>query len=209
MRRTYPHVSTSTIARQLRRTVQSIHGRAAVLGLHKSAAYLASPDACRLRRGDGVGAQFRFQQGQVPANKGVRRPGWSAGRMKETQFKPGARSGKSAQLWMPIGSTRLMDGYVYVKVADVPNVPYTVNWLPLHVIEWERVHGPLPAGHCLRFKDGNRAHVDLANLELQTRGENLRRNSMHNLPKPLADTIRVLGALNRQLRRRTQSAEQH
>ena len=37
---------------------------------------------------------------------------------------------------MPIGSTRLMDGYVYFKVADVPNVPYTVNWLPLSVTDW-------------------------------------------------------------------------
>jgi len=57
------------------------------MGLTKSAAYLASPAACRLRKGDNVGAARRFRPGHVPANKGLRRPGWSTGRMAETQFK--------------------------------------------------------------------------------------------------------------------------
>jgi hypothetical protein len=104
---------------------------------------------------------------------------------------------------MPIGSTRLIDGYVYVKVADVRNVPWTVNWLLLHVLEWERAHGPVPAGHCVSFKDGDRLHVDLSNLELLNRGDRMRRNSIHRLPAPLKQTIRVLGALTRHIRRRT------
>ena len=203
LRRTYPHAPTAAIARQLRRTYHAICGRASQLGLHKSAAYLASPHACRLRRGDNVGARFRFPKGHVPANKGLRRPGWSAGRMRETQFKPGHRSN-----WMPIGSTRLVDGYVYVKIADVPHVSWTVNWRALHILNWERVHGPMPAGHCLWFTDGNRLHVDVANLELHTRAENMARNSVHNLPEPLAKTIQLLGALTRQIRRRTRDAEQ-
>jgi hypothetical protein len=87
-------------------------------------------------------------------------------------------------------------------------MPYTVNWLPLHIIEWERVNGPLPKGHCLWFKDGNRLNVDVANLELHTRAENMRRNSIHNLPQPLAETIQLLGALNRQIRRRTKAHEE-
>lgn len=204
LRRIYPHTRTATVARQLRRTYAAICGRAKLLGLHKSAAYLASPDACRLRRGDNVGARFRFPKGHVPANKGLRRPGWSPGRMRETQFKKGGLPRNT----MPIGSTRLCDGYVYVKVANVRHVPHTVNWLPLHILEWERVHGPLPAGHCLWFKDGDRLHVDLANLELHTRAENMARNSVHNLPEPLAEAVQLLGALTRKLRRRTRDAEQ-
>jgi hypothetical protein len=199
----YPHESTAAIARCLRRSLTATHARAGKLGLRKTTAYLASPDACRLRRGDNPGVPFRYPKGHVPANKGLRRPGWSAGRMRETQFKPGVPSWRT----MPIGSTRLVDGYVYVKVADVPNVPYTVNWLPLHILEWERVHGPLPAGHCLWFTDGDRRHVDVANLELHTRRENMARNSVHNLPQPLKDTVQLLGALNRQIRRRTRDGE--
>jgi hypothetical protein len=204
----YPHEPTPAIARAVRRSVRAVYARANLLGLTKSAEYLASPHACRLRRGDRVGAAFRFTKGHVPANNGLRRPGWGPGRMKETQFKKGTRDGAAATHWMPIGSTRLVDGYVYVKVADVPSVPYTVNWLPLHILEWERVNGPLPAGHCLRFRDGDRRHIDLTNLELLTRTENMRRNSVHTLPTPLAETIHLLGALTRQIRRRTKAHEE-
>jgi len=207
LRRTYPHAPTPVVARQLRRSVHAIYVRAGAMGLHKSAAYMASPDAYRFRRGQGVGEAFRFQPGHVPANKGLRRPGWAPGRMKQTQFKPGARSGKAAQHWLPIGSTRLMDGYVYVKVADVPNVPYTVNWLPLHILEWERVHGPMPAGHALAFRNRDRTDARLENLELITRRELMARNSVHRLPPALKQTVMLLGALNRQVRRRTRDAE--
>jgi len=209
LRRRYPHTRTSTLAQQLRRSLSSVYVRAAGLGLHKSAAYLASPDACRLRRvGDEhPGKATQYRKGNVPLNKGLRRPGWSPGRMRETQFKKGSRSGKAAQHWMPIGSTRLIDGYVYVKVADVPSVPYTVNWLPLHILEWERVNGPLPAGSVLVFRNHERMDIRLANLECITRRELMARNTVHNLPKPLAQAVQLLGALNRQLRRRTRDGK--
>lgn len=205
LRRLYPDTPTQALARQLRRSLSATYMRARILGVAKSAAYRLSPHACRLRRGDNVGARFRYPKGHVPANKGLRRPGWSPGRMRETQFKKGTLNGHAAAHLMPIGSTRLVDGYVYVKVAAVTNVPYTVNWLPLHILEWERVNGPLPAGHCLWFTNGDRTDVRLDNLELHTRAENMRRNSIHNLPAPLAETIQLLGALNRQIRRKAKA----
>lgn len=206
LRRIFPDTPTATVARQLCRTIGAVAGRAKFLGVNKSAAYLASPHACRLRRGDHVGARFRYQPGHVPANKGLRRPGYSRGRgrMRETQFKKGVPSGNT----MPIGSTRLCDGYIYVKVAAVPNVPYMVNWLPLHIIEWERVNGRLPAGHALVFRNGDRTDVRLENLECITRRELMARNSVHTLPKALKQTVQLLGALNRQIRRRSRDAEQ-
>lgn len=87
----YPHEPTAPIAKALRRSVSAVYLRAKLLGLAKSAAYLASPAACRLRRGDQVGAAFRYPKGHVPANKGLRRPGWAPGRMSETQFRKGVR----------------------------------------------------------------------------------------------------------------------
>lgn len=202
MRKRYPHDPTPAIARALRRTIYSIYGRADKLELTKSATYLASPSACRLRRGNNVGAAFRFQKGHVPANKGLRRPGWSAGRMKETQFKKGYR-----QRWRPVGSTRLVDGYVYRKVSDTPNVSWTKNWKPDHVLAWTSAHGSIPAGHALAFKNGDRTDIRLDNLECISRRELMTRNSVHNLPKPLAKTIQLLGALNHQICRRTRSDE--
>jgi hypothetical protein len=205
MRVRYPHEPTPTVARELRRTVESVYARADKLGLKKSAAYLSSPHACRLRRGDNVGARFRYRKGHVPANKGLRRPGWGPGRMKEHQFREGMRSGRAASLYMPIGSTRLIDGYVYQKISDIPNVPYTVNWKPQHHLLWAAAHGPVPPGHALAFKNGDRTDVRLDNLECIPRRELMLRNTVHNYPKPLAETIQLLGALTNRIRRRTAS----
>lgn len=205
LRARYPHESTAALARDLRRTTSSVYQRAKMLRLAKSAAYLASPAACRLRRGDNVGAAFRFGKGHVPANKGLRRPGWGPGRMKATQFKKGTRNGTAAEHHMPVGSTRLCDGYVYRKVADTPNVPWTRNWTLEHRLVWEAAHGSVPRGHALAFKNGDRTDVRLDNLECITRGALMARNTVHNLPKPLAQTIQLLGALNRQIRRRSET----
>jgi hypothetical protein len=203
LRRTFPHVRTAVLAEQLRRSAIAVSARASLLGLYKSAAYLASPDACRLRRGDKVGASYRYPKGHVPANKGLRRPGWSAGRMKETQFT----RGQANHNVMPIGSTRLIDGYVYRKVSAVRYVPYTVNWKPEHRLIWTAAHGPIPRGRALRFRNGNRLDVRLDNLELISRRALMARNTVHNLPKPLARAVQLLGALNRKLRRRSRDGE--
>lgn len=203
LRRRYPHERTATLAAAINRTIESVYNRAQILGLEKSAAYLASPDACRLRRGDNVGAAFRFKKGQTPANKGLRRPGWSPGRMKETQFKKGV-----ATNWHPVGATRLVDGYLYRKISDVRNVPWTRNWRQEHYLIWESAHGPIPKGHNVGFKNGDRTDIRLDNLELVSRRENMARNTVHNLPRPLAQTVQLLGALNRQIRRRTNASEE-
>jgi HNH endonuclease len=193
---TYPSVSTEELAQRLRRSVAAIYGRAALMGLHKSEEYLAGPHACRLRRGDDVGAACRFQRGHVPANKGLRRPGWSRGRMAETQFKPGARP----HTWKPIGSTRLTrDGYLQRKISDTGYPPK--DWVGVHILLWEEAHGPIPKGHALVFKDRNKSHICLDNLELITRRELMRRNTIHHYPPELADVIRLGATLKRKLRR--------
>lgn len=165
IRTLYPDTSTETLARRMGRTLASTYNRARTLGLWKSEAYLASPAACRLRRGDNVGAAHRFRKGQVPPNKGLRRPGWAPGRMQETQFK----KGQVSKNWKPIGSTRLVDGYHYTKVSDVPHSPWTVNWKPTHILRWEAVHGPVPKGQCLKSLDGDRLNIDLSNWILVPR----------------------------------------
>lgn len=210
----YPHERTSSIARDMRRSAPAVYNRARILGLSKSAEYLASPDACRLRRGDNVGAAFRFKKGLVPFNKGLRRPGWARGRMKETWFKKGERRGVAARNWRPVGTILTdADGYLRIKVREAkPGEAYGFGncgvWPLLHRHVWERTHGPIPPGHAVVFKNGIKTDVRLDNLELLTRRQLMARNSVHNLPKPLASTIQLLGALNRQIRKRTKAHEE-
>ncbi len=211
----FPHEATSKLARDLRRSVAAVYNRAYnTFALSKTSAYLASAEACRLRRGDNVGAGTRFPKGHVPVNKGLRRPGWGPGRMKETQFKPGVRQGVAARNWRPIGTILVdPDGYLRIKVREARRgEPYGFGnsrvWPQLHRQVWERAHGPVPPGHRVAFKNGDRSDVRLDNLELLTRRELMARNTIHTLPKPLAKTIQLLGALERQIRRRTSHEEQ-
>ncbi len=81
--RLYPDMPTADIAKQLGMTVERVYSKANLLGLKKSEAYLASPAACRLRKGDGVGAATRFKPGQHSWNKALK--GLNLG-CSETQF---------------------------------------------------------------------------------------------------------------------------
>ena len=127
--------------------------------------------------------------------------------MKETQFKLGQRSGEAARHYMPIGSARLVDGYLYRKIADVPNVSWTRNWMLDHRRIWTEAYGPAPRGHAVVFRNGDRTDVRLANLECIPRRELMARNTIHNLPPSLAQTIQLLGALNRKVHRRRAHAD--
>jgi hypothetical protein len=203
----YPHESTATLARELRRTVLAVYGKVALLGLRKSAEYLASPDACRLRRGDEVGKAYRFKKGHTPANKGTRRPGCAPGRMAETQFRQGERSGRAARLYKPIGSESVSkDGYVMRKVNG--DLPFHRRWRFVHRLVWEEANGPVPKGHAIVFRNGDKRDTRLENLECISRKELMARNTVHNLPKPLVETIRQLGSLNRQIRQRSSNGEE-
>lgn len=196
LRTQYADTPTHNLARSIGRSESAVYGRAATLGFKKSEVYLAGPDACRLRRGDNVGAARRYLPGHVPANKGLRRPGFAPGRMAQTQFKPGARP----HTWKPIGTTRLSkDGYLQRKVSDTGYPPR--DWVGEHILIWQQAHGPVPKGFAVAFKDGNKAHLDLDNFELISRRELMRRNTIHKYPPELAEVIRLGASLKRQIRK--------
>lgn len=218
LRAQYPDALAKDIAQQLGRPLAAIYQRARALGLSKSEAFKASPLSSRLRRGDEVGKATRFQPGQVSHNKGLRRPGWSPGRMKETQFKKGALTGRARQLLKPVGTERISkDGYLERKTHN--NIPADATraeanrlrqrrWRAVHLIVWEAANGPVPRGHAIVFVNRDKTDIRLDNLACITRRALMLRNSLHNLPAPLPQTIQLLGALKRQIRRRTRAEEQ-
>lgn len=208
LRAHYPHEPTAPLARRLRRSLQATYTRARLLQLDKSAAYLASPAACRLRRNgdEHPGRATQFAKGHVPANKGLRRPGWSPGRMRETQFKKGQRSGIAVRLWKPIGTERISNGYLERKINN--DWPLQARWRAVHLLVWEAAHGPVPPGYAVTFRDGDKTHIRLENLTLISRRDLMARNSVHNLPPSLKASIQLLGALHRQINQRTDDAQQ-
>lgn len=213
LRRNYADSRTEDLAAVLDRDLQHVYAKAMKLGLAKSAAYLASPAACRLRRGDDVGKQHRFQKGQVPANKGLRRPGWAPGDMAKTQFKKG-RPACEARNYVPIGSLRLSkDGYLERKVTDDPTLVPARRWVGVHRLVWMETHGQIPPKHIVAFKPGRRttdpALITLDALELITLAENMRRNTLHNYPREIVQVHQLRGAITRQINKRAKAEETH
>lgn len=207
LRRDYPHLPTAHIAARLGRSVGQVYRAAERQGLRKSDAYLASPAACRLRRGNNVGAAHRLTKGFTPWNKGL--PG-STGQHPNSaahHFQPG-RPAHEARNYRPIGSLRLSkDGYLERKVTDDPALYPARRWVAVHRLVWEAAHGPIPAGHAVVFRPGRKAtepeRITLDALELVTRAELMRRNSYHtNLPPELARVVQLRGALTRQINKR-------
>lgn len=195
LRRLYHNTRTDAIAARLGRAVNTVYAKASGMGMRKSAAYLASPEACRLRRGGGIGERSRFRPGHIPLNKGIK--GWQAGgRSVLTQFKPGNRSKRWDLDGYAVGALRVTsDGYIDMKADERPR-----SWKKLHVILWEEAHGAVPIGHVLRFKDGDALNVELGNIELVSRADLMRRNTIHNLPSALKSSIQLLGRLKRRIR---------
>lgn len=205
--RLYADTPTRDMALLLGRSLSSVYGTARGAGLRKSAEYLASPSACRLRReASPASISTRFKPGQVPANKGLRRPGWAPGRMASTQFKPGQRSGAAAENWHPIG-TILVDGEGYQRIkiregkkAEATGFGNMRIWPLLNRQVWEQHHGPIPPKHAVVFKDRDRANCDIDNLECISRRDLMLRNSSQRWGKEMFEVIQLRGALNRRVR---------
>lgn len=200
LRRLYAETPDAELQRRLKRSRCSIYNAAHLQGLRKSKAYMARELARLGRQLTISGRAHHFPKGHVPLNKGMRRPGWYAGRMRETQFKKGQWPINKDPGFYVLGALRVnADGYIDMRVSFAAGAR---GWRGLHQIIWEDVNGPVPAGHVVRFKDRDRDNVVLDNLELLSRRENCLRNSIHNLPQPLVTTIQLLGALKRTLNRR-------
>lgn len=187
--RLYPDMETKALAEHFGRSVNAIYDQAFALGLQKSAELKAAVQARTTLNLTEVGKANRFHSAQTPWNKGKK--GWCGEGCERTQFK----KGQIPKNWKPLGYERIStDGYLERKVRDLQGGK---NYRSVHLILWESVNGPLPPGHAVVFKDGNKQNITLDNLELVSRAELMRRNTRHNLPPELNAVIQLRGVLNR------------
>jgi len=199
LRRLYAHTSTAEVARVLGFRVRPVYAKANTLGLNKSAAFLASERSGRLGKGTTKGKPTWFAKGHVPHNKGKAMAPEVKAKCAATMFKPGNRP----TTWMPVGSTRInADGYLEMKVADTGYPPH--DWKGVHRLRWEEAHGPIPAGMIVVFRNGNKADLDLANLELVTRAQLMSRNTIANYPPALRGVVKLIAKTRRAIHEREQ-----
>lgn len=191
----YANTPTVDLCAMLDRTDRTIYNKAIELGLKKSPEFIRAEAVKRLTGPRSVAC--RFQKGVTPWNKGARYV--AGGRSPETRFKEGHKP----HTWKPVGSERIdKDGYITRKVSDTG--VKRDDWKLVHVYVWEQANGAIPAGHAVVFKDGNKQNAVLENLELVSRVELMRRNTVHRLPKELAELAQLRGVLNRQINKRVE-----
>jgi hypothetical protein len=176
LRLLYAENANAALAKILRRTPVSIYYRARLLGLRKSPQYIREVLEALCERLQLSG--------------------------RETQFRKGHRS----HTWKPVGSHRVnAEGYLDRKVADTGYPPR--DWVGVHRLVWIEHHGPIPPGFIVRFKPGFRTarleEITVDRLELISRQENMRRNTVHRLPNALKRAVQLRGALIREINRRS------
>lgn len=142
--------------------------------------------------GINCGRTGHFSAGQKPWNtgtKGVMQP-------NRTSFK----KGQACATAHPLGHERLSkNGYIEIKIAETnPYTGHKTRYKLKHLHLWEQANGPVPKGHCLRFKDGDITNIQPNNLELITRAENAVLNNLkyNATPAELQPTVRLLTKLH-------------
>jgi hypothetical protein len=213
LRSMYPQAHGEDVAAWLGRSIGQVYAAAKAACIKKSDEYLSSVSSGRIQRGKQNAAMIatRFQPGQEPWNKGTHY--MAGGRSAETRFKKGSMSGAAQHKYVPIGTHRLSkDGYLERKLTDDPKLYPARRWVPVARIVWEAEHGPIPAGHMVIFKPGQRTavleQITADRLECISRAENARRNHPRSRSPELARLVQLKGAITRQVNRITREANE-
>lgn len=198
----YPNTDTAELAAALGLTTTQLYHRARKLKLRKSPEFMTELTRRAAENAVKNGTATRFQPGQKPWNKGIPFP--SKGRAPETQFKPKSLPHN----YRPLGSERTSkEGYLQRKMTETGYPPK--DWVPVHHLVWKESGNDIPKGHRVVFRDGNKRNFAIANLELVTVAEMMRRNSYHNYGPEVAAVVQLRGAITRQInKRKRQSDEQ-
>ncbi len=131
------------------------------------------------------GLNGQFKKGNIPHNKGKRQNDYmsieSIEKTKATRFKKGNIPANHRD----VGSERITkDGYIEIKIKE-PN-----KWQLKHRYIYEKKYGKIPKGYNLIFLDGNRKNIDLSNLKLVSKSEDLimNKNKLFTTDKNITNT---------------------
>ena len=185
LRARYPDTDTGALAAELGRSVYSIHQKANVLGLKKTAGFVRAQVLVN-------GAASRFRRGHVTWNKG--RQYDAGGRSHTTRFRPGHQPHNTRD---DKAMTRRSDGYWYIRISPS-------KWILYHRYLYEKTHGiTLVSTDVVCFRDGNQDNLDPENLILTDRRGHMLINTIHRYPEDVKTAIRSLTKLKKAIRHAT------
>lgn len=175
------------IAKELGRSKFGIQNRCIKLGLKL-------PKEIKIARNN------YFSKGHEPANKGKKQVEFmtpeAIEKTKATRFKKGQKPHNTLPgIFIVTIRTDYKRGTKakYIKLGDM-------KYQELHRYNWEKKYGKVPKGMCIAFKDRNSLNCNIENLELITREENMRRNTINRYPMEIKTSIRTLSKLNKKIK---------
>jgi hypothetical protein len=196
----FSNTQSNKIAGELGKPVYAIYNLAFRLGLKKSEAYLKTPDAGRIQKGERISASTEFRKGLVPANKGKKLCEFMSEdgikRSTATRFKKGN---------VPHNAKGHFDGEITIRKCKGRPYKYIRieigKWRELHRVMWEKANGKIPKGYNIQFRDGNPLNCVIENMYIISRKKQLQmNNSIHRFPPELKKTIRTLAKLKRKIK---------
>lgn len=126
-----------------------------------------------------------IKKGSVPFNKGLK---WDEYLSKESQNKSKQTCYKKGHLphnARKVGEERInVEGYIEIKTGE-PD-----KWEYKHRVVYKEKYGEIPPGHNVIFLDGNRQNLNIDNLKLVTKNEDLimNRNKLFSNDKNITNT---------------------
>jgi hypothetical protein len=209
LREHFPHRQSQVVADEMGRSLKSVRAYANLLDLHKTQAFYDDPNLSgRLSSSVVRDNNMRFKKGQTGFNKGKKQHEYMSAeaieRCKKGQFKKGN---------IPPNTSKYGDGAITVRKTH--GVPYNFirvslgKWIQLAHFNWAQVNSEVPKDMVLRHIDGNTLNDDISNLELITLVENMRRNSIANIPEELKEITYMMIALKSTITRQTKKRKRH
>lgn len=162
-------METKIMAQAMNKKPDAVNRKASLLGIHKSKKFLSET----IKR-NGIDGNT-FKKGMVPWNKnktGLTQLGGSS------KFKKGNIPHTHKEVGYE--STR-KDGYIFIKTES--------GFKTKHQYIYEQHFGKIPKNHIVVFKDNNKYNFDIDNLEVISRSENMKRNSIWNMPEELKEVV--------------------
>lgn len=131
------------------------------------------------------GLTGRFEKGHKTHNKGKKWCEYMSSQGQTNSLKTTFKKGQMPHNYRPVGSERISkDGYVEIKIAD-PD-----KWQLKHRYIYEQKYGKIKEGYNLIFLDGNKQNLELSNLKLVSKAEDLimNNNKLFSTDKDITNT---------------------
>lgn len=134
-----------------------------------------------------VGGQF--QKGQNAWNKGKEWKEYMSKKGQINSLKTTFKKGNIPHNHRAVGSERITkNGYIEIKIKE-PN-----KWQLKHRYIYEKKYGKIPKGYNLIFLDGNKQNLEITNLKMVSKAEDLimNNNNLFTKNKELTNTGAII-----------------